>query len=95
MAAGSHDLHLSADDVEAVFGCFVGCLGDYTMDSRGDIGAVVREAAMEGLRKLLMVVTVYDSSLLTPDMYVCVCVCGLLSMPSPDVWCVQGDCGSI
>ena len=88
----SCDLCLSRDDVEMVFACLVGCLGDYTMDSRGDIGAVVREAAMDGIRKVLTVITAYDSSLLTPAMYVCVCMCGSsLSMPSVYVQSVRGS----
>ena len=71
VAVESHDLCLSDTDVAAVFECFVGCLGDYTMDSRGDIGAVVREAAMAGIRQVLPVITAYNASLLTPSMCVC------------------------
>lgn len=64
------DVCLSAGDVETVFGCVVRCLGDYTMDSRGDIGATVREAAMGGIQKILTIVAAYNSSLLTPNMCV-------------------------
>lgn len=55
VASGSCDL--SVDDVERVFSCYMRCLGDYTMDSRGDIGALVREAAMAGIRTLLPILT--------------------------------------
>lgn len=48
---GSCDL--SVTDVEAVFGCYMRCLGDYTRDSRGDIEAGVREAVMTGISTLL------------------------------------------
>ena len=70
VAMTSQALCLSVGDVETVFGCFVRCLGDYTMDSRGDIGATVREASMGGIRNILTGVASYDSSLLTPSMCV-------------------------
>lgn len=61
VALGSCDLRVG--DVERVFGCYMHCLGDYTVDSRGDIGTAVREAAMTGIRTLLLVV-----SPLSPEM---------------------------
>ena len=64
-AQESCDVHLSVDDVTVVFGAFSCCLGDYTTDSRGDIGAGVREAAMTGLQTWL---TTINTHLLTPEM---------------------------
>ena len=61
MVTGSCDL--STDNVERVFGCYLRCLDDYTMDSRGDIGAVVREAAMAGISALMPALADRGSSL--------------------------------
>jgi hypothetical protein len=36
--------------LEDIYGCLLEGLTEYTMDSRGDIGAWVREAAMTGLQ---------------------------------------------
>lgn len=36
--------------VDTMYSCFLRCLGEYTMDSRGDVGAWVREAAMTALQ---------------------------------------------
>ena len=65
----SCDPSLSSADVEAVFAAFRCCLGDYTMDSRGDIGATVREAAMTGTLTIFTTLATAGTHLLTPDMY--------------------------
>lgn len=39
---------VSGDDLDAVFGCLLRALQEYTLNDRGDIGAWVREAAMIG-----------------------------------------------
>ena len=39
-----------AAHLDKLYGCFLEGLTEYTMDSRGDIGAWVREAAMTGLQ---------------------------------------------
>lgn len=36
--------------VEEMYACFLRCLSEYTMESRGDVGAWVREAAMTALQ---------------------------------------------
>ena len=60
------DLRLTSTEVEAVFKTYSKCLRDYTTDSRGDIGATVREAAMEGIQTLSSVLAA--GTLLTPEM---------------------------
>lgn len=41
---------------------------DYTTDSRGDVGAVVREAAMTALEEVTVLIANKEPSLLSPDM---------------------------
>ncbi len=43
-----------------VLNCFLSCLDDYTLDRRGDIGAWVREASMQGLTDIILVVARQD-----------------------------------
>ena len=61
---------ISRLEAEAVFESFLCSLGDYTTDSRGDIGAIVREAAMGGIRTLLKEVAGKNPELISPEMYV-------------------------
>lgn len=65
---GSCDPSLSTCDVDAVFGSFGLGLCDYSVDSRGDIGALVREAAMTGLLKVLSLIATTNLQLLSPQM---------------------------
>lgn len=43
--------------VQELYDCYLLALGEYTMDSRGDIGAWVRQAAMAGLQLLTNLVS--------------------------------------
>ena len=65
VAPGSCDL--AAGDIEQVFGCYMHCLGDYTMDRRGDVGAAVREAAMTGISTLVPLLTSHDPASLSAE----------------------------
>ena len=47
--------------------CFLKATEDYTLDSRGDVGAWVREAAMSGLSRLTYLVIEENPTLITPD----------------------------
>ena len=51
-----------------VYQSLFAAIEDYTIDSRGDIGAVVREAAMTGLEEVTLLLTTSEPSLLSPDM---------------------------
>jgi hypothetical protein len=51
---GSPSHFVCQSTVDDVFGGLFVAMGDYTTDSRGDIGAVVREAAMDALEKISM-----------------------------------------
>ncbi|XP_069674548.1 tubulin-specific chaperone D [Periplaneta americana] len=54
--------------IEQIYCCFLEGLTEYTMDSRGDIGAWVREASMTGLQVLTVQVLKSDPSLLGPEL---------------------------
>lgn len=53
-AEGAADDVLCKGTVSQVYRVLQGCLSDYTTDSRGDVGAWVREAAMTSLRDLTL-----------------------------------------
>ncbi|PSN56928.1 Tubulin-specific chaperone D [Blattella germanica] len=57
-----------ASHVEKIYNCFLEGLAEYTMDSRGDIGAWVREAAMTGLQVLTLLVLKTNPTLLTSEL---------------------------
>ncbi|KAK2571739.1 Tubulin-specific chaperone D [Acropora cervicornis] len=52
--------------LRVLYEAFFVALSDYTIDSRGDVGAWVREASMTGLETLTCFVVKKDPSLLTP-----------------------------
>ena len=59
---------LSQSDLVGVFDALTVCLQDYTINRRGDIGAVVREEAMTGVHTLTTSLFSSHPSLITPDM---------------------------
>ncbi|KAJ8384713.1 hypothetical protein AAFF_G00199190 [Aldrovandia affinis] len=68
-AQGSVDAVLCADNVSQVYCALLDCLSDYTTDSRGDVGAWVREAAMSSLMEVTLLVVSSDPELLSPDLH--------------------------
>uniref|UniRef100_A0A8C2HFQ7 Tubulin-specific chaperone D n=1 Tax=Cyprinus carpio TaxID=7962 RepID=A0A8C2HFQ7_CYPCA len=57
-AQGSPDRVLCEGNIRPVYEALLGCMNDYSMDSRGDVGAWVRAAAMSSLMDVtLLVVT--------------------------------------
>ncbi|XP_061080401.1 tubulin-specific chaperone D isoform X2 [Conger conger] len=67
-AQGSVDSVLCAENVSQVYWSLLDCLNDYTTDSRGDVGAWVREAAMSSLLELTLLVVNCDPELLSPEL---------------------------
>ncbi|XP_069339168.1 tubulin-specific chaperone D isoform X2 [Eulemur rufifrons] len=64
--AGAPDEAVCKENVSQVYGALLGCLGDYTTDSRGDVGAWVREAAMTGLMDLTLLLGRSQPELIEP-----------------------------
>ncbi|KAM4598518.1 tubulin-specific chaperone D [Polymixia lowei] len=67
-AQGSPDSVLCAENVAEVYGALLGSMTDYTTDSRGDVGAWVREAAMTSLMDVTLLVAGGAPELLSPDL---------------------------
>ncbi|XP_072036691.1 tubulin-specific chaperone D-like isoform X1 [Amphiura filiformis] len=64
---GSPENVICKDNINMLYTALLAALKDYSLDQRGDVGAWVREAAMESLRDLTILVVQHDPSLLTPD----------------------------
>uniref|UniRef100_A0A8C5E9M2 Tubulin-specific chaperone D n=1 Tax=Gouania willdenowi TaxID=441366 RepID=A0A8C5E9M2_GOUWI len=56
-ANGTPDSCLCSENVNKVYELLLNSMSDYTTDSRGDIGAWVREAAMSSLRDLTLLIS--------------------------------------
>ncbi|XP_078011895.1 tubulin-specific chaperone D isoform X3 [Phascolarctos cinereus] len=56
-AEASEDDFICKENVYQIYDTFLDCMNDYTTDSRGDVGAWVREAAMTGLMELTILLT--------------------------------------
>ena len=52
--------------IERLYECYLLALKEYTKDSRGDIGAWVREAAMSGLHVRILFIQKFICNSLTP-----------------------------
>uniref|UniRef100_A0AAQ5YZ50 Tubulin-specific chaperone D n=1 Tax=Amphiprion ocellaris TaxID=80972 RepID=A0AAQ5YZ50_AMPOC len=67
-AHGSPDSVVCSENVAEVYGVLLSTMSDYTTDSRGDVGAWVREAAMTSLMDLTMLVASSAPEILSPDL---------------------------
>jgi len=72
---GDEDYVVTENSLRALYDAFIAAMSDYTIDSRGDVGAWVREASMTGLETLTRFVVENDPSLLTPEICQCVMYC--------------------
>ncbi|XP_028455920.1 tubulin-specific chaperone D isoform X1 [Perca flavescens] len=74
-AHGSPDSALCSKNVAEVYGALLNSMNDYTTDSRGDVGAWVREAAMTSLMDVTMLVASIAPEILLPDLVKCMMCC--------------------
>uniref|UniRef100_A0A3B5LYB4 Tubulin-specific chaperone D n=1 Tax=Xiphophorus couchianus TaxID=32473 RepID=A0A3B5LYB4_9TELE len=65
---GSPDSVLCSENVVKVFGFLLCSINDYTTDSRGDIGAWVRKAAMTSLQEITLMVSSSAPEILSPHL---------------------------
>ncbi|XP_076122630.1 tubulin-specific chaperone D [Alosa pseudoharengus] len=65
-AEGSPDSVLCAANIQQVYSTLLNCMGDYSMDSRGDVGSWVRAAAMTSLMEVTLLVASSAPDLLSP-----------------------------
>ncbi|OWF45618.1 tubulin-specific chaperone D-like [Mizuhopecten yessoensis] len=58
---------LCSQNIPEVYDTCFQAMQDYTLDSRGDVGAWAREAAMTGLHEITTMIVNTDASLITPE----------------------------
>nr|XP_014348904.1 PREDICTED: tubulin-specific chaperone D [Latimeria chalumnae] len=66
-ADGSQDEVVCQDSIPRIYNMLLGCMNDYTTDSRGDVGAWVREEAMTGLMEMTLLLAQSWPKLIEPD----------------------------
>ncbi|XP_041434665.1 tubulin-specific chaperone D-like isoform X2 [Xenopus laevis] len=64
---GCADEAMCKENITLVYNTLLNCMNDYTTDSRGDVGAWVREAAMASLQDVTLLIAQTETSLLEPD----------------------------
>uniref|UniRef100_A0A8C2ZP25 Tubulin-specific chaperone D n=1 Tax=Cyclopterus lumpus TaxID=8103 RepID=A0A8C2ZP25_CYCLU len=74
-AHGSPDSALCSENVSEVYAALLHSMNDYTTDSRGDVGAWVREAAMTSLMEVTLLVASSAPEILPPDLVKCMMRC--------------------
>uniref|UniRef100_A0A7N9AZ55 Tubulin-specific chaperone D n=1 Tax=Mastacembelus armatus TaxID=205130 RepID=A0A7N9AZ55_9TELE len=74
-ANGSPDSALCSENVADVYGTLLQSMNDYTKDSRGDVGAWVREAAATSLMDVTVLVASSAPEILSPDLVKCMMCC--------------------
>lgn len=67
-AQGRPDQVLCEDNIRPVYEALLGCMNDYSTDSRGDVGAWVRAAAMSSLMDVTLLVVASAPELLSSDL---------------------------
>uniref|UniRef100_A0A672MBT6 Tubulin-specific chaperone D n=1 Tax=Sinocyclocheilus grahami TaxID=75366 RepID=A0A672MBT6_SINGR len=67
-AQGSPDRVLCESNIRPVYEALLGCMNDYSTDSRGDVGAWVRAAAMSSLMDVTLLVVASAPELLSSDL---------------------------
>ncbi|XP_038158483.1 tubulin-specific chaperone D [Cyprinodon tularosa] len=65
---GCPDSALCSENIAVVYGFLLSSLNDYTTDSRGDVGAWVRKAAMTSLEELTLMVASSAPEILPPNL---------------------------
>ncbi|XP_072167628.1 tubulin-specific chaperone D-like [Diadema setosum] len=74
-AAGNPKSVVCESNLPAIYNCMLQSLKDYTTDSRGDVGAWVREGGMKSLYEVTSLVAKSNPTLLTPDIVSSVMPC--------------------
>ncbi|XP_043924058.1 tubulin-specific chaperone D [Protopterus annectens] len=66
MADGSQHDVVCHENVSLIYDTLLGCMNDYTTDSRGDVGVWVREAAMTSLMEVTLLLVNNHAQLIQP-----------------------------
>lgn len=65
--SGSANVTLCSENINIIYEAFFNSLKDYTLDSRGDVGAWVREAALVGLHDVTALLVTTQINLFSPE----------------------------
>ncbi|XP_037544964.1 tubulin-specific chaperone D [Nematolebias whitei] len=93
-AQGSPDSVLCSENITDVYKVLLSSLNDYTMDSRGDVGAWVRKAAMTSLMELTLLVASEAPEILSPDL-VKPMMCCLVQQAAEKIDCYRAHAGCV
>ncbi|XP_067133607.1 tubulin-specific chaperone D [Centruroides vittatus] len=74
---GSGDSILNRNHLQTIYDCLVEALNDYTLDSRGDVGTIVRESAMVAIQDITQLIVARDPLSLTENLISSI-FCGIL-----------------
>nr|XP_043907616.1 tubulin-specific chaperone D isoform X1 [Solea senegalensis] len=91
---GSPDSALCGENVAGVYDTLLKNINDYTTDSRGDIGAWVREAAMTSLMDVTLLVASTAPEILSSDQMRCM-MCGLAKQAAEKIDRSRAHAGNI
>ncbi|XP_061830382.1 tubulin-specific chaperone D-like [Nerophis lumbriciformis] len=93
-ASGPPDSVLCSDNIAEVYAVLLDSMDDYSMDSRGDVGAWVREAAMSSLKDVTILVTRTAPGILLPDQVKSM-MCGLVRQAAEKIDRYRAHAGNV
>ncbi|GFR29007.1 tubulin-specific chaperone D [Trichonephila clavata] len=67
-SAGNENDSICQSNLDILFNSFLAGTNDYTLDSRGEIGAIVREAAMLAIQETVILVMTTEPKMLSEDL---------------------------
>lgn len=76
-SSGDMSCGLCLDNVDLIYNSFFSALNDYTRSKQGDVGSLVRSAAIKGLLLVTEMIASEDANLISPDIVRQV-MCGIL-----------------
>ena len=87
--SGDMNMGLCEDNVDIVYNAFFLALDDYTRSKQGDVGSLVRSAALKGLQGVTELLAAQDPKLLSPTI-ITKTMCGVLQQACEKIHKVQG-----
>ncbi|XP_054616149.1 tubulin-specific chaperone D [Dunckerocampus dactyliophorus] len=93
-ASGPPASVLCSDNIAEVYSVLLDSMDDYSMDSRGDVGAWVREAAMSSLKDVTVLVIRTAPEILLPDQVKCM-MCGLARQAAEKIDRYRAHAGNV
>ncbi|XP_063473164.1 tubulin-specific chaperone D isoform X3 [Symphalangus syndactylus] len=92
--AGAPDEAVCRENVSQIYCALLGCMDDYTTDSRGDVGAWVRKAAMTSLMELTLLLARSQPELI--EAHICERImCCMAQQASEKIDCFRAHAASV